>query len=315
MVPASGSLTGKVLAAVLILSALGGIFLSQSGPIPVPDVPSVPPPEPLTTTQSVRETFSLSGTEQVSILLIGHDGTEEQSGSRADAILLCTIDKSSNRLIMTSFLRDLYVPIPGHGENRLNAAYAFGGKELLLQTLEETFGIHPDGALEVDFSGFSETIDILGGVTLEISPEEAAEINRKTGGILAGVTQLLSGPEALAYVRIRKLDDGGDFSRTARQQKLLQAMLRSCKNLRLSNIISLIKQGLDHASTDIPKGDLLRLALEVLPILDDLSLTGLQIPQEGAYSYETVRGMSVLIPDLEAARTLLRDTLGSFQTE
>ena len=315
MVPASGSLAGKVLAAVLILSALGGILLSQSRPIPVPDVPTVPPPEPLATTQPVRKTFSLSGTEQVSILLIGHDGTEEQSGSRADAILLCTISKERNELIMTSFLRDLYVPIPGHGKNRLNAAYAFGGKELLLRTLEENFGIHPDGALEVDFSGFSDTIDILGGITLELSPEEAEEINRKTGGTLTGGIQLLSGPEALAYVRIRKLDDGGDFSRTARQQILLQAMLRSCKNLRLTNIISLIKQGLDLASTDMSKGDLLRFALEALPMLDELTFSSQQIPQEGTYSYETVSGMSVLIPDLEAARTLLRDTLGSFQTE
>lgn len=253
--------------------------------------------------------FSLSGTDTVHILLIGRDSGDPDVPSRADTVLLCTLQKGNDKLILTSFLRDLYVDIPGHGKNRLNAAYALGGAELLKQTLCDNFGIRPQGTLEVDFSGFQDIVDTLGGVTISLRQDEAEAINKSTSGKLTAGSQLLTGREALAFVRIRKLDDDGDFSRTARQQKLLEAIVHSFRGSGPGKLLSLARTMIPLAQTDLSARTLLRLITEALPLLPRLTVTGQQIPQTGAYTYETVDGMSVLVPDPERIRKHLKQTL------
>jgi len=247
--------------------------------------------------------------EPINILLIGQDRSEGDDRTRSDTIILCTFRKSRHSLVMTSFLRDLYVEIPGHGKNRINAAYIYGGMPLLNQTLEENFGIKIDGNLEVDFSGFTKIIDTLGGVSIELRQDEAEAINLSTSRTLTEGTQLLTGTEALAYARIRKLDSDGDFSRTARQRKLLASVLNACKDSSFPTLLKLTKQLLPTVNSDIPNKELLSMALDVLPELSELNIQGQQIPQEGAYSYQTIRGMSVLVPDIAAARQFLEETL------
>lgn len=305
----------------LLLGILEGVRMAVPLSTPPETGPEIAPPVVQTSSPSVSESppeepsdttfdpdFSLTGRETVNILLIGQDRLEGESRTRSDAILLCTFHKEDSQLTMTSFLRDLYVSIPGHGKNRINAAYAFGGTELLVQTLEENFGITPDGCLEVDFSGFTEIIDALGGVTLELRQDEADAINKATSGTLAEGTYLLTGQEALTYIRIRKLDADGDFSRTERQRKLLEALLHACKDSSPRTLLSMIRQVVPLVDTDLSKKALLRLALEVLPLLPELHVVGQHIPADGAFSYETIQGMSVLVPDLEAARALLMET-------
>ena len=102
-------------------------------------------------------------TQSINILLVGQDKREGEQGNRSDSMILCTFNPGAGKLYMTSFLRDLYVPIPGHGRNRINAAYAFGGIKLLQRTLEENFDLEIDGCVEVDFGQFAEIIDALGG--------------------------------------------------------------------------------------------------------------------------------------------------------
>lgn len=99
--------------------------------------------------------------ETVDILLIGLDRRPGLSGCRSDTMVLCSYHPGKGTLTMVSFLRDLYLPIPGHGSNRLNAAYSFGGRRLLLQTLEENFSLDIDGCIEADFNQFSHIIDAL----------------------------------------------------------------------------------------------------------------------------------------------------------
>ena len=137
------------------------------------------------------------GSELVNVLLVGQDGREGDETARSDSIILCSYNRSSKKLVMTSFLRDLYLPIPGHGSNRVNAAYAMGGIELLEQTLEDNFSLHIDGGIEVDFSQFSGIIDLLGGVELTLRQDEADYLNRELGASLTEGPQQLSGEEAL----------------------------------------------------------------------------------------------------------------------
>ena len=243
-----------------------------------------------------------TGSGIVNILLIGQDRREGEETARSDSMILCTYHRKSGNLTMTSFLRDLYVPIPGHHNNRINAAYSEGGVELLNDTLKSNFDLHIDGNIEVDFSQFSQIIDLLGGVQLELREDEAAEINKETDSSLSAGVQILNGEQALTYARIRKLDADGDFSRTNRQRKVMNALLGSYRNIKWKDLLPLI-------STDLNYGKLVLLAMEILPRISDAQITNQRIPADGTYTDERIDGMAVLSADLDANRRILRETL------
>ena len=121
----------------------------------------------------------------INILLIGQDRREDETRARSDSMILCTFRKSEKKLTMTSFLRDTYVKIPGYGQNRINVAYAAGGMSLLNKTLENNFGVHIDGNVEVDFYQFADIVDLLGGVEVDLRNDEAQWVNRETGSGLS----------------------------------------------------------------------------------------------------------------------------------
>lgn len=246
----------------------------------------------------------------INLLLIGQDKREGDTVSRADSILLCSFRRSDGTLTLTSFLRDLYLPIPGRGSDRINAAYAYGGSALLKKTVTENFEIPLDGCLEVDFSRFAQIVDTLGGVELELRPDEAQVINRETGSSLTEGLCLLTGEQALVYSRIRKLDTDGDFSRTDRQRKVVSAIISAYRDAGLPALMKLLKQILPMISTDMSESRLLLLALEVFPMLPELTLSSQSIPAPGTASDKTINGMAVLVADLEAAKQLLRQTAG-----
>ncbi len=244
----------------------------------------------------------------LNILLIGQDRREGEKTARADSIILCSFRKSDKALVMTSFLRDLYVPIPGHGSNRLNAAYAFGGASLLKKTLSENFGVSISGTVEVDFSQFSGVIDALGGVEISLRADEAKLLRKETGTELTEGLQRLTGDQALAYSRIRSLDSDGDFSRTDRQRKVLKAMVDAYREAEMSSLMDVLQQVLPMLSTDMRESKLLLLALELFPMLSDLDLSSQTIPAPDACQDKTIDGMMVLVADMEAAREQLRKT-------
>lgn len=251
---------------------------------------------------------SLGSTRQecTNILLIGQDRREGEPRARADCMILCTLCTESSELIMTSFLRDLYVRIPGYRNNRLNAAYAAGGMPLLKQTFQENFGIPIDGCIEVDFRQFTQLIDQLGGITLLLRQDEADLLNEaQLGAPLHPGRQTLCGDQALAYARIRSLDSDGDFSRTTRQRNILKALFQRCQQTSLPDTLGFIKTAMPMLTTDLPKSRLLSLARELFPLLPKMSISGQHIPVEGSYSYDTIQGMSVLVADLESNRRFL----------
>ena len=176
--------------------------------------------------------------------------------------------------------------------------------------MKENFGLHIDGNLEVDFSRFSEIIDLLGGVEIELRADEAEEINSHTGwNNLTEGKQNLTGWEALIYSRIRKLDDNGDFSRTSRQRKLLEALLDRYRSIGWRDLLKVMDELLPLISTDLNYGQLVLLAMEILPKLPDSEISSQRIPADGAFRDEKVDGMAVLVPDLEANREMLRNSL------
>lgn len=239
-------------------------------------------------------------------LLVGYDQESPENCARSDTMILCRFDKQTQRLILVSLLRDLYLPIPGHGSNRLNAAYAWGGAQLLKETIEQNFGISIDGCIEVDFSQFSQIIDILGGVELELRKDEAALVSRETGTNLSSGKQRLTGNQALHYARIRSLDADGDFSRSGRQRKLLGALWESYKSCSFPRLIRVMGSLVPMLRTDLERGELLDTALDVFPCLKQMQLYGYCIPEQGRCRDRIIDGMAVLTADLESAGKTLR---------
>jgi len=251
-----------------------------------------------------------AGEERIDILLIGLDRRPGLSGCRADTVILCSCDPAAGELELISFLRDLWLPIPGRGSDRLNAAYAYGGRELLKQTLEEGLEVEVDGCVEVDFSQFAAVVDALGGVRLLLREDEAARIRSViSGSEVTGGMQLLTGEEALCYSRIRDLDPDGDQSRTRRQRTLLLGILDTWKKADLGEMLKVVRKILPMVSTDLNPLQITDWLFTAAPKRAGLTTGSLQIPAPGTARDETIRGMAVLVCDLEANRKILRERL------
>ena len=161
----------------------------------------------------------------INILLIGQDRRPGEQRARSDSMMIATINKKNNTVSITSLMRDMYVQIPGYSDNRINAAYAFGGMELLDATIEKNLLVHIDGNIEVDFNGFQQAIDKIGGVDISINAKEADYLNKNGFTGLSEGTVYMDGKLALAYSRIRKVGNN-DYERTERQRKVQQYFRR-----------------------------------------------------------------------------------------
>lgn len=249
----------------------------------------------------------------INILLIGQDRRKGEGRARSDAMILCTINRSAKTVTMSSFMRDMYVQIPGKSDNRINASYAMGGMELLNETILKNFGVTIDGNVEVDFSGFQRVIDLVGGIDLELTEAEAKYLNRRGNwdvednagewSLKAGVNHM-NGSQALAFSRIRKVGNG-DFGRTNRQRTVLNALIEKSRDMSLSEINNLLREVLPLMTTDMTDKEILGYVMMLFPMLSDLKIQTQQIPADGTYKMASVKGMSVLIPDLKKNRDVL----------
>jgi len=265
----------------------------------------------------VEDPLALTGGLR-NILLVGSDARPGQKTGRSDSIIILTLDSNQNQIQMTSIMRDTYVDIPGRGGNRINASFAYGGADLLIQTIEHNFGIRVDDYLAVDFSMLAALIDQIGGLTLNISSQrqlkaindvirEDNRVLKKTltdGFISHTGVQTLTGKQAQAYARYRKLDS--DFYRTARQREVLTKCIEKARRMTVQEMSKLATGNIDKVYTNMTLGDVLTLLPAVLT-LRDAEVLELRIPVDGGYSSRMIRGMSVLVPDIKKNRTALEE--------
>jgi LCP family protein required for cell wall assembly len=241
----------------------------------------------------------------VNIALFGLDRREKNDASRSDALMIATIDKKHKKIKLTSIMRDTYVSVPGHGKTKITHAYAYGGPQLAIRTLNENFALNIKDYVTVDFFSLEKIINSLGGVTINVTKEEVPLINsymaetaslEKTSisTITKSGTQNLNGMQAVAYTRIR-YTSGGDFERTERQRRVLASLFDKVQQAGVTKYPSLVSTLLPYIETSISKIDILSLGTGVLTS-GSRTLEQERFPIDGYCKGNTIDGVWYLVP-------------------
>ena len=277
-----------------------------------PSTPTIKGEDIPLVTDPVEEIVTM---DRMTFLLIGQDRRPGEPRARSDVMMLCTIDPATKTVTLTSLMRDMYVTIPGYLSNRINVPYMLGGMDLLKKTVKHNFGIAVDGCIEVDFNGFMDIVELVGGVDMELTKAEADHLNKnesfygfpgESWSLQEGMNHL-DAKQALSYSRIRRVGNS-DFGRTERQRKVITAMLSQVKTLNVSQLNSLLMTGAGLVTTDMNRTELLSTAMSMIPLLSDLKINTLQIPAAGTYYDANIEGVGlVLVADMEKNRNLLAE--------
>ena len=309
----------SVLLSVLILIILAGYLIfkhyynmlgTASGKKPESGL-SISIPEEMPDIDELADNFEeYDQTGIYNVMLVGVDTRENEFAGRSDAMILISFSKETGRIVMTSFLRDIYVDIPDNGHNRLNAAHVFGGTDLLKETILKNFGIEIDNTIVVNFYLVKDFVDAVGGIDAELTADEITHINSyvTTQAIDMGSdpdkdklpaqdgTYHLNGNQALAYSRVRYV--GTDFARTGRQRNVLAMCMDSVRSMSLKELNDLAVEFLPRIKTDMNEADCLGFFLQLFAARG-YDTTSFMIPDEGTYSFETIDSMAVITVDFE----------------
>ena len=238
--------------------------------------------------------------EVTNIALFGID-TRNLSSFRgnSDSIMILSIDRTHGSIKITSVLRDSLVPIEGHAANKINAAYAWGGPELAIKTLNQNFNLNIRDYATVNFLGMADIIDAVGGVEVNITEPERLHINanmlalHQSSGTpyipveRAGL-QTLNGTQAVSFARLRKVNtiDGGrdDYGRTDRQRYVLEQLFNKALSMSKTKYPALIKSLLPYMETSLSYSDIFSLAGI---LTNDVQFKQARIPQGYAMQIST----------------------------
>lgn len=265
-----------------------------------------------------------TGTERVNILVLGVDQREDERAiglpTRSDTLMVASVHPREKTAALISFPRDLWVSIPGFGEERVNAAFRIGelrrveggGPALAAHTVERNFGLRTPYYVLVDFRGFEELVDALGGVVVDVPrPLKDDEYPTADYGLervffLPG-PQIMKGSTALKYARTRHADS--DFARMARQQQVLLGMRdRALRLNMLPQLPGFIEQGMRAIQTNLGPAELLSLAKLASQIETD-ALSTLVVERELVTPFQGIDGASLLLPNRASIQRAIQRTL------
>lgn len=272
-----------------------------------------------------RTAGALSRSYVKSVLVIGTDGRSADEQGRSDSMILLSFNSRTNKIILTSFMRDCYVNINGYGMDKLNASYSYGGAELLMDTIESNFNIKIDDYVTVNFISFAGLIDAVGGIDIDVSADEAQEINNI---LFSEVNQLmgddqwadflevvdgkirLNGKQALSYARIRYVGNS-DFERTSRQREVITKIIPKIINPMAIHRVA--KNVIPQVNTNMSEIGMYLLSLKI-PLAVGYDIEQIQIPAENTFYPEDVwcydgTTQSVLQVDFNENYNILNDTI------
>lgn len=249
---------------------------------------------------------SLPNNGEVNMLLLGSDSRGEKH-SRTDSILIAHYDSKSKHPKIVSLMRDMYVDIPRHGKQKLNAAYAFGGPELLRQTIKQNFDIDINYYAVVDFEGFSKIVDTIAPDGIEVTVPH--DMSSGIGMTLHKGTQVLHGEQLLGYVRFRH-DNMSDFGRVQRQQEVVLKLKDEAASLNSVFKIPKLLGVMDpYIDTNLDTKSMMLLAKDVVTgNMKDVQ--SLRLPLDGSFENKTYSGVGMVLDiDLDKNKEALQEFL------
>ncbi|WP_428839314.1 LCP family protein [Bacillus massilinigeriensis] len=248
-----------------------------------------------------QEVYEFKGKQDengsTNILILGSDATGKDK-PRADTIMIGSYNKEKGTYKLVSVMRDCYVDIPGHGKNKINAAFAFGGPELLRKTIKSNFGIDLQYYAVVDFEGFVRLIDEAFPNGVKVDVEKRMEEN--IGVTIEPGEQRLDGEHLLGYVRFRQ-DAVGDFGRVERQQKAIKDVadqLVSVSTFRkLPKLLGVV---MPFVTTNMDTGDVLFIAKGFITT-ENRNIETLRLPVDGTFENKRVEEAGLILEVDETA--------------
>ena len=273
--------------------------------------------EDLSVTEGLDETW-------MNILLLGTDSRILHEPARTDTMIICSINKVTGNVKLVSIMRDTDVSFEGHKSTRINNAFFYGGANLAMKVVNETFGMNIQHYVYVDFSGFAKIAEAIGGVDMQITENEMKHINHnvmeqyhlliKQGKMeydaaeaefyktllqtytTDGTPVHLNGMQTLGYARIRKLDS--DYGRTERQRKVLNALMSKLQNASITELTNMAVRNASYYSTNLSLVQLLDLAQVVLGRTNFAQAESMYLPVQGSYK-EEVRNNDARLYDVD----------------
>ena len=294
-----------ILLSVVILLVGGGYLYAYSI---IDNVERVP----LETEKPIELNITTSKYASVkNIALLGIDSRKDNDSGRSDAVLVLTIDKTNNKIKLTSIARDSYVKIDGKGHDKLTHAYAYGKSTLAVKTLNKNFDLEITDYVTVNFFELTRIIDYIGGVRINVNSKERNHLNSyiipklrkqtslKCKDIPKTGEQLLDGAQALCYARIRKID--GDIERGNRQKEVLEAMFAKVKDTSISKLPTVAEMVLSECQTSLSTDDIMSMGLWALtskPTIENMSIPSKNMNAKG----QIIRGGWYYVYDLDTAK-------------
>lgn len=244
------------------------------------------------------------------IVVLGVDERSDDVG-RSDTLFVVMFDSSNKSASLLSVPRDTRVRIDGYGWDKINHAYAYGGRELTQKTVEELLGLKINNYVMVDFKGFTGLVDAIGGIDIDVEKDmyyhdtwDGFTVDLKKG------RQHLDGETAIQYVRYR--DEDGDIGRIRRQQHFLMAMYDKITSANmLLHIPGLAKQLTSMVKTDLPMGDMMDLGRVLHAMVKEKGLSMAMLPGTPEY----INGVSYWLPDITDLREMMVNMQGAVMTE
>ena len=293
--------------------------------------------EPVETSPEDTWPQIISDENITNIMLVGQAARAGEEHLISDTMILCSINRETKTLTLTSLMRDMrlvwpyYVDSNGKehtGHNRINMAYNMGyswtrnkqdSMDVLESIVQHNFGIPVERTIEIDFDIFMLIVDILGGVTVDLSQEEYDYMKDNypymdEEGVTVGVNEL-GGFHALCYARMRKVGHG-DYERTERQREVITSLISKMKTMGIMDIHKMFTQVLPMITTDLTNKEITNYAFEFIPMLKDLKIQSQRIPFDGNERSVCINGDYMIEPgDLKKTARQLQESIGMTVTE
>lgn len=228
---------------------------------------------------------------EINVLLLGSDSRGEKQ-ARTDTIMVAHYDPQTHKIRLISLMRDMLVSVPGHGQQKLNAAFSFGGPELLRETIKENFNLDIHYYAMVDFKGFEKAVDLIApnGIEVDIPYEMSYGIETK----LEEGKQTLHGKELLGYVRFRH-DRLSDFGRIQRQQEVISKLKDQAVSfqsvVKLPKLLSIMNKYVD---TNLDSSTILTIGKDIITKKSG-NLETFRLPENGSFENKRVDGLGAVL--------------------